>query len=266
MSNWYYHDPAQGRVGPIDVDAVRGHYRAGRIRRDTLMWREGLREWQPLERLSSELGLDEDMLSSNPPPLPPDLPPELPAQLQPMAGGDAQAPSAGHAYRAQAHQAPGPGPSPARPAAPPPRRGLSGCVIVLIVLAALSIPVIGILAAIALPAYQDYTHRAKISEALLISSQLKIQVAEYVAAHDACPDNASEGFKPAAAYAGPRVAKAEIGEFEDSDRCGIQLELRGVGNDQIDGKKLWQEYDRSSGAWTCGSEIADRFLPAQCRG
>ncbi|MEI2453408.1 MULTISPECIES: pilin [Lysobacter] len=264
MSNWYYHDPAQGRVGPIDIEAVRGHYRAGRIRRDTLLWREGLREWQPLERLSGELGLDEDLLSADPPPLPPAAPPELPAELQPMAG-DA---TAGHAYRAQAHQgpSPGPGPSAARPAAPPPRRGLSGCVIVLIVLAALAVPVIGILAAIAIPAYQDYTLRAKISEALAASSALKIQVAEYVATHDACPDNDSEGFKPAEAYAGPRVAKIEFGEFEDSDRCGIQLELRGIGNDQVDGKKLWQEYDRSAGSWTCSSDIADRLLPAQCRG
>ncbi len=66
MTNWYYHDPSQGRVGPIDTDTVREHFRAGRIQRDTLVWREGLREWQPLQRLEHEFGL-----GATPPPLPP---------------------------------------------------------------------------------------------------------------------------------------------------------------------------------------------------
>ncbi len=41
------------------------------------------------------------------------------------------------------------------------------------------VAIIGILAAVALPAYQDYTVRAKMSEVLLAASSMKTNVAEY---------------------------------------------------------------------------------------
>lgn len=255
MTNWYYHDAAQGRVGPIDADAVRGHYREGRIHRDTLLWREGLREWQPLERLSNELGLDDDLLSSAPRPVaPPPLPPQTPTASGPPPYSTRSAHSANPADAAAAHFH--------QRQAPPPRRGLSGCAIVAIVLAVVAIPMVGILAAIALPAYQDYTVRAKVTEAINGSGQYKLQVAEYVAANQECPGNDSKGFQPAVAYAGPRVASVKFGELEG---CGIEIELRGIGS-KADGQKIWLELDPSSGEWTCSSEIEDRLLPQSCRG
>ena len=41
------------------------------------------------------------------------------------------------------------------------------------------VAIIGILAAVALPAYQDYTVRAKVSEVILAASAGKVQVAEF---------------------------------------------------------------------------------------
>lgn len=263
MSNWYYHDPAQGRVGPIDADALRGHFREGRIQRDTLLWREGLREWQPLERLSGELGLDDDLLSSTPrPPAPPPLPPSTgaaPAHASPAYSADpGYRPASNPADAAAAHFN-------RRPAAPPPKRGLSGCVIVLIVLAVLAIPVLGILAAIALPAYQDYTTRAKVSQAVLAASSHKVQVAEFVMSNESCPGNDSEGFQPAADYADPHIAAIHFGRLTDSGQCAIQVELRGI-NSQVDGKHVLQSYDPASGAWTCSSDIEKAsVLPMDCR-
>ncbi|MFD1299877.1 pilin [Lysobacter gummosus] len=267
MTNWYYHDPAQGRVGPIDADALRGHFRTGRIGRDTLLWREGLREWQPLERLSAELGLDDDLLSPPPPPVVPPPLPEPPHYTTDGNDAAASAPAQNHAQRSVSPADYAPAHVARRQPAPAPKRGLSGCMIVLIVLAVLAIPVLGILVAIALPAYQDYTFRAKVMAALAATGPYKTQVAEHYLAHDGCPNNASPGFRPAEAYATAQIASIEFGRMQDSGQCGIQIELRGFNTPQLDGKKVWQSFDPANLSWTCGSDIEKQAtLPANCRG
>jgi type IV pilus assembly protein PilA len=50
------------------------------------------------------------------------------------------------------------------------------------------VAIIGILASFALPAYQDYTIRAQVSEGLLLGSGLKTAVADYFSASGAFPD------------------------------------------------------------------------------
>lgn len=296
MTNWHYHDPAQGRVGPIDADTLRSDFRAGKIGRDTLVWREGLREWQTLERLSTELELDRDLLSRTPP-IPPPLPAAPPTASQPrepevIATGTGSAGSArddgyvstapaatAERYPSNAPASSHGDPASLRPAdyapahvtrrqsAPPPKRGLSGCMIALIVLAVLAIPVVGILAAIALPAYQDYTLRAKVASAMAESSAYKIQVAEHYLAHEGCPNNRSPGFQPAADYAGAFIASVEFARSEDGSECRMQIELRGLNSTQLDGKKIWQSYEPSSHRWLCTSDIEKRaLLPIDCRG
>ena len=52
------------------------------------------------------------------------------------------------------------------------------------------VAIIGILAAVALPAYQDYTVRAKVTEVILAASSMKTPVAEYAAVRSTFPDNA----------------------------------------------------------------------------
>ena len=49
------------------------------------------------------------------------------------------------------------------------------------------VAIIGILAAVALPAYQDYTVRAKVSELILAGSAGKVQVSEYFQVKGALP-------------------------------------------------------------------------------
>lgn len=137
MTDWYYHAPGQGRVGPLTADEMRACYRERKIARDTLAWHDGLREWQPLERLIEELGLtgvQPDM--SRPPPPPP---------MRPAAA------TASHAARPNA------------PVEPPPSNR-TGCIIAVVVAGFIGLFLIGILAAVALPAYNDYVKRAKAAQ------------------------------------------------------------------------------------------------------
>ncbi|HFA7376962.1 TPA: pilin [Neisseria gonorrhoeae] len=67
------------------------------------------------------------------------------------------------------------------------------------------IAIVGILAAVALPAYQDYTARAQVSEAILLAEGQKSAVTEYYLNHGEWPkDNASAG------VASPPKSKANM--------------------------------------------------------
>ncbi|HFA6894299.1 TPA: pilin [Neisseria gonorrhoeae] len=58
------------------------------------------------------------------------------------------------------------------------------------------IAIVGILAAVALPAYQDYTARAQVSEAILLAEGQKSAVTEYYLNHGKWPeDNGAAGTK-----------------------------------------------------------------------
>jgi type IV pilus assembly protein PilA len=136
--------------------------------------------------------------------------------------------------------------------------------IALIVAAVLAVPMIAILAAIALPAYQDYTLRAKVSAALQVAEPIKLGISGHQARERACPTNDDADFTTPEAYASGNVASITIGTFE-TDRCGMELILRNTSNARLDGKKIWLEYDPSASSWQCSSEIDDKYLPAACR-
>ena len=236
MSDWYYAEPNQQRRGPLPAENLRELFQSSRIGLDTLVWRDGMAQWRPLSEFAGELGLLDLSQASMPPPL-------LPATTMPPA------------YSAHTP----------RPASTPPKSGLSGCMIALIVAAVVLIPMTAILAAIALPAYQDYTLRAKVATAMPLAAPLKAAVAEHFDQHQACPSNDDSGFNAPESYASGLVAAATVGRFE-SDQCGIELRLTVPGNDKLDGKAVWFEYDASSRAWQCSSEIDDKYLPSTCRG
>jgi len=232
MSDWYYSAGNDQRQGPLSSDDLITQFRHGRIGLDTLVWRDGQSQWQPLGDFATELGL----ANSAGTPLPPPLPAARPA-------------SATHASTA--------------PSAP--KSGLSGCMIALIVVAALAVPMTAILAAIAIPAYQDYTLRARTSMALAEAAPLKTDIAEYLARERTCPSNGDADFGASGTYASAHLASITLGTFE-SEHCGMELILRNAGNDRLDGKKIWLEYDPADASWQCSSEIDDKYLPATCRG
>jgi hypothetical protein len=52
---WYVRPPSGGQFGPATTDIMRGWLAEGRLSADTLVWREGWREWQEAGKLFPEL-------------------------------------------------------------------------------------------------------------------------------------------------------------------------------------------------------------------
>ncbi|MCP3041865.1 pilin [Xanthomonas euvesicatoria] len=241
MRSWYYADGHRHRHGPVADDVLLGLYRDRVIALDTLVWREGLDNWLPLSACADTLGppVSTDVRAGAvPPPLPP---------------------AAAHIPPAQSSVAP-----PVQP-----RRNGPGWPLVA-VLGALSgvfvmVGVIGILAAIAFPAYNDYLSRAKVAEAVGELAALKPQITEFLASEGRCPVNDDAGFKPPEQYASQRLSSVRIGRFEGSE-CGIEAVLHAPKSARIDGKAVWLELDADAGSWHCSSEIDDTQLPPDCRG
>ncbi len=129
------------------------------------------------------------------------------------------------------------------------------------------VAIIGILAAIAIPAYQDYTIRAQVSEGLNLSGGAKAAVTEYYQDRGTMPaNNATAGLAAAADIQGKYVAKVQVGAAGV-----IDVEYGNDAHATIDGMALQMTPDTSepgSVQWDCASasaEIANKHLPAACR-
>ncbi|NYZ62331.1 RDD family protein [Luteimonas deserti] len=92
MTHWYYADASNARQGPLAATELLGLRQAGRIGDETLVWRDGLDQWQPLRTLAHELD------TAGAPAPPPDawtLEPVAPSGPEPVedaAGPDAWRP------------------------------------------------------------------------------------------------------------------------------------------------------------------------------
>lgn len=124
------------------------------------------------------------------------------------------------------------------------------------------IAIVGILAATALPAYQDYTTRAKVTEGLALASAAKTAVSEHVMSEGTWPtDNAAAG------YAGASSTNVTSVENNSGLITIAYSTASGVGSDndlELSG------FTNSSGVqWTCKAAssggVAARYLPSTCR-
>ncbi|HEZ5560582.1 TPA: pilin [Neisseria meningitidis] len=115
------------------------------------------------------------------------------------------------------------------------------------------IAIVGILAAVALPAYQDYTARAQVSEAILLAEGQKSAVTEYYLNHGIWPgDNSDAGVASASDIKGKYVQKVEVAKGVIT----AQMASSNV-NNEIKGKKLslWAKRQAGSVKWFCGQPV-----------
>lgn len=112
------------------------------------------------------------------------------------------------------------------------------------------VAIIGILAAIALPAYQDYTVRARVSEGLVIAAGAKATVSENIAADasDEC-SGVSTG----------TIGRTTVGCTNGTIDVSVDAGSATVTFDLVPNPT-------SSGVeWDCNNASEDKYVPAECR-
>lgn len=126
------------------------------------------------------------------------------------------------------------------------------------------VAIIGILAAVALPAYQDYTTRAKMSELVLAASSCRTSITEgyQVTSGASLPLGGAWGCE--STNSGKYVANVKT-----SEAGAVQVTSRGFGDVAIDAKTMYLVPVASAGVvttWLCGpGTIPGKYLPSSCR-
>ena len=256
MIDWYYHDPGVGRVGPFSADELRKRFHDRRIQRDTLVWHHGLREWQPLQGMAEDLGLDlVQHDASQPPPLPSPAPQA--AALPPHIPVGTTASTAGTVSRGKYSR------TPLRS-----KKTLSSGAILGIVSCVLAIPALLLFASIALPAYRDYAQRLEAPELVGQSIAIQRHVERHLRRTGRCPTNETRGFDVMRQVATRAKNTAALNFMTmDDGTCGFELTLHNLGAD-ADGKTLLFEsfVDDNELAWDCtGGTLPEAYRPWKCR-
>ena len=146
--------------------------------------------------------------------------------------------------------------------------GGSGVIVIVIVVAAfIIVAIIGILAAIAIPAYQDYTVRAKMSGVIVSMSAAKTPISEYAAKNGQWPTTWEQVQSAGGANPMRQLPESSRAFVED-----IRLEQGGavVSTVKIQGKqgqvRLTPQKAGDRIDWTCTSSAEIRkYLPLSCR-
>ncbi|MDQ2641375.1 MAG: pilin [Pseudomonadota bacterium] len=133
------------------------------------------------------------------------------------------------------------------------------------------VAIIGILAAIAIPAYQDYTIRAQVTEGLNLASDLKASIGEVYA-----DTGTGDGITTGEAGSGvPATAAAKSGKYVQGITVTdgtIDIQFGVSANQKINGDHLTLVPGTNGNGdvvWYCGGEgtdLLEKYLPASCRG
>ncbi|MFG0635246.1 pilin [Acinetobacter soli] len=135
------------------------------------------------------------------------------------------------------------------------------------------IAIIGILAAIAIPAYQDYIARSQITEAMTLASAQKGAVTEVKANTGTWPtDNAAAGVAAATDIKGKYVQSVTIGTTGTGTSAVSTITAKmassGINSNVQNGEVVLTGTETNgSYTWTCTSAaIKQKYLPKSCTG
>lgn len=122
------------------------------------------------------------------------------------------------------------------------------------------IAIVGILGAVALPAYQNYTIRAKVSEGLLAASACKVSVTEAVQSGAASvPNNLCSG---STQYV------ESVTSGGNASNATVTVALKGI-DKNVDGKTIVYTGTVANATitgWTCTTALEQKYVPSGCTG
>lgn len=146
------------------------------------------------------------------------------------------------------------------------------------------VAIIGILAAVALPAYQDYTARAQVSEGMALLAGLKVPTSEALSNNvlaTACSTTASvadDAATPLVDESVPAGALAEennlvlTGKYVESivatvvgETCQLRATFKSEGvSEKLSGETLDFTYTPDNGNWNCTTPMDASIRPKTC--
>jgi type IV pilus assembly protein PilA len=150
------------------------------------------------------------------------------------------------------------------------------------------VAIIGILAAVALPAYQVYTKKAKMSEVILAASQCRTAITEAVQSMnaDAVGGANAWGCEANTTYASATSPSKYVAGVTTDGQGVITVRAQGFNDTAIDGKDVQlapfvgaaaldvdaanEDQGKQISTWVCGPTAAGgvdaKFLPGSCKG
>jgi type IV pilus assembly protein PilA len=143
------------------------------------------------------------------------------------------------------------------------------------------VAIIGILAAVALPAYQDYTKKAKMSEVILAASGCRTAITETIQSSTSTTLSvAADGWGCEQTTAGSGTKYVD--KINTTDTGKITVTARGFGDAAIDGQTIdltpmigtaavsTTDGGKAVTSWKCGpgstKPMPPKFLPGSCKG
>jgi len=122
------------------------------------------------------------------------------------------------------------------------------------------VAIIAILAAIAIPQYNDYTARAQMTEAYTLASGLKTPIAEALA-----QDNSNASCKEPDGIVASGKYVASVAAAGTATSCVITATMKTTGvNEKIKGATVKLTYTPADGKWDCNSSVNAALTPKAC--
>ncbi len=128
----------------------------------------------------------------------------------------------------------------------------------------ITVAIIGILAAVAIPAYQDYTIRARAMSGYKEATPLKLHVTNYAIEHQNWPVSLSE-----LGYDSDSIRNEKLNytiSLFDGGVIGVNVGLEAGGDDNEKYVVLEPVMNNGEITWTCyGSNLEEKYLPGECK-